>query len=258
MGVKIDRVGEENYNKFGSKIIIIEYRKWNDIDVYFPEYDWTSKNRNYGDFKNGEIRCPYEKRYYGVGYLGEGKYKVSENGEVTRCYKTWYHMLTRCYSDKYKKKKPTYEDCKVYEELLNFQNFAKWDSENYYEIEGETMCLDKDILVKHNKIYSPETCVYVPNTINVLFTKSDKIRGNTPIGVNEQKNKFKAQCSVYDFENKKKKRIYLGLYETPEQAFEVYKKFKEKYIKQVADYYKDKIPQRLYQALSNYEVEITD
>ena len=96
-------------------------------------------------------------------------------------------MLTRCYSDKYKKKKPTYEDCKVYEELLNFQNFAKWDSENYYEIEGETMCLDKDILVKHNKIYSPETCVYVPNTINVLFTKSDKIRGNTPIGVNEQK-----------------------------------------------------------------------
>ena len=260
MRAKVDRVGEENYNKFGSKIIIIEYRKWNDIDVYFPEYDWTSKNRNYGDFKNGEIRCPYEKRYYGVGYLGEGKYKVSENGEATRCYKTWYHMLARCYSEKYKKKKPTYEDCKVCEELLNFQNFAKWDNESYYEIEGETMCLDKDILIKGDKIYNPETCIYVPNTINILFTKSDKIRGEYPIGVcyDKQTGKFIAQCSVYDFENKNKKRKYLGSYNSPEEAFKVYKQEKEKYIKEVADYYKDKIPTKLYQAMYNYEVEITD
>lgn len=254
----IDRVGEENYNNFGSKMVIVKYKGALDIDVYFPEYDWTFKNATYITFKNGNIKCPYEPRFYRIGYLGEGKYKVSKNGKDTKCYKAWIHMLERCYNEKYKKKKPTYENCKVCDEWLNFQNFAKWYYENYYEIEGQIMCLDKDILIKGNKIYSPETCIFVPNTINSLFTKSDKARGNTPIGVNEQKNKFRAQCSVYDFGNKKKKRIYLGSYDTSEEAFEVYKQFKEKYIKQVADLYKDKIPQKLYQAMYKYEVEITD
>lgn len=72
------------------------------------------------------------------------------------------------------------------------------------------------------------------------------------------KNKFRAQCSVYDFENKNKKRKYLGSYNSPEEAFKVYKEFKEKNIKQVADYYKNKIPQKLYDAMCKYEVEITD
>ena len=255
---KLDRTGEVGYNNFGSEMVIVKYRNCHDVDVYFEEYNYVVESVYYSAFKNGEIKCPYEPRVYEHGCLGEGKYKVSENGEVTRCYKTWHHMLERCYSEKYKKKKPTYEDCKVCEELLNFQNFAKWDSKNYYEIEGETMCLDKDILVKHNKVYSPETCIYVPNTINVLFTKSDKIRGNTPIGVNKQKNKFRAQCRVYDYKTNKKEREFLGHYETPEQAFEVYKEFKENYIKQVADEYKDKIPQKLYDAMYNYEVEIND
>ena len=255
---KLDRTGEVGYNNFGSEMVIVKYRNCHDVDVYFEEYNYVVESVYYSAFKNGEIKCSYEPRVYEHGCLGEGKYKVSENGEVTRCYKTWHHMLERCYSEKYKKKKPTYEDCKVCEELLNFQNFAKWDSKNYYEIEGETMCLDKDILVKHNKVYSPETCIYVPNTINVLFTKSDKIRGNTPIGVNKQKNKFRAQCRVYDYKTNKKEREFLGHYETPEQAFEVYKEFKENYIKQVADEYKDKIPQKLYDAMYNYEVEIND
>ena len=84
MGRKaIDRTGEEGYNNFGSKMVIKEYRKYSDIDVYFPEYDWTFEHVQYGKFKNGNIKCPYEPRYYGKGYLGEGKYKVSENGKLT-------------------------------------------------------------------------------------------------------------------------------------------------------------------------------
>ena len=258
MGNFVDRTDETGTNNFGSKMVITKYRNALDIDVYFPQYDWIFKNATYITFKKGNIKCPYERRYYGAGYLGEGKYKVSENGKDTKCYKTWSHMLERCYNEKYKKKKPTYEDCKVCEELLNFQNFAEWDSENYYVIEGERMHLDKDILIKGNKIYSPDTCIYVPQTINSLFVKSDKIRGNTPIGVSRQKNKFRAQCSVYDFENKNKKRKYLGSYNSPEEAFKVYKEFKENYIKEVADYYKNQIPNKLYDALYNYEVEITD
>ena len=134
---KIDRIGEINYNNFGSKMVIIEYRMRGDIDVYFPEYDWTAENVQYSNFKNGLIKCPYEKRYYNIGYLGEGKYKVKENGKNTKCYITWHSMLQRCYDTKYHNEKPTYEDCKVYDEWLCFQNFAKWYYNNYYEKKGK-------------------------------------------------------------------------------------------------------------------------
>lgn len=257
---KYNRIGEKRINNFGSEMVIVEYRGALDIDVYFPEYNWTAKSVQYDNFKNGNIKCPYERRYYGIGYIGEGKYKVCKNGKMTKCYNAWHSMLQRCHDEKYHKKQPTYIDCEVSKEWLNYQNFAEWYYNNYYEIEGEKMALDKDILVKGNKIYSSDTCIFVPNNINVLFTKSDKARGKYPIGVtyHKQARKFMALCNVYDFEENKIKRKNLGLYDSSQQAFEVYKEFKERYIKKVANYYKDKIPSKLYDSLYNYEVEIND
>ena len=204
----MNKVGEENINTFGSKMVIVEYRKAMDMDVYFPEYDWTARNIRYDHFKNGNIRCPYEKRYYGGGYLGDGKYEAWKNGKYTKCYQVWNSMLQRCYDEKVHKNRPTYINCEVCKEWLNFQNFAKWYYDNYYEIEGEVMHLDKDILNKGNKIYSPETCIFVPQTINVLFTKRDNNRGDYPIGVsyNKKSKRFIARCNVYDFEENKTKR----------------------------------------------------
>ena len=54
------RVGEEGYNNFGSKMIIVRYRRNDDVDIYFPEYNWTAKNTTYDNFKRGEIKCPYD------------------------------------------------------------------------------------------------------------------------------------------------------------------------------------------------------
>lgn len=260
MGSKINRIGEINYNTFGSKMIISKYRKYSDIDVYFPQYNWTFKHIAYKEFKNGKIKCPYERRVFGIGYIGEGKYKVSDNGKKTKCYRTWQNMLQRCYDEKHRYKNPTYENCKVCKEWLNYQNFAEWYYKNYYEIKDEIMCLDKDILNKGNKIYLPENCVFVPQIINKLFTKSDKSRGEYPIGVNYNKKnkKFVAYCNIYDFKENKQKRIHLGYYNTIEKAFQVYKQFKENHIKKIADYYKEQIPQKLYDAMYKYEVEITD
>ena len=82
MAKKINRTGEEGYNKFGSKMIIKEYRNKRDMDVYFPEYNWTFKHGQYITFKKGNIKCPYEPRYHGKGYLGEGKYEISENKKI--------------------------------------------------------------------------------------------------------------------------------------------------------------------------------
>lgn len=255
----MNRVGEISYNNFGSKMEIIEYRNTRDIDIYFEEYDWTFKHGSYSCFKNGSVICPYERRFRGIGYLGEGKYTFRVNNEETRCYREWMKILERGYDKKWSEKHPTYESSVVCEEWHNFQNFAKWYYENIYNCNDERMELDKDILYKKNKIYSPETCVFVPSRINKLFTKGDRVRGKYPIGVyyNKKENKFRSQLSYLD-ENNKKKRKLLGRFNTPLEAFMIYKQAKEKYIKQVADEYKDLIPQKLYEAMYNYEVEIND
>ena len=258
MGNKIDRTGEERLNNFGSKMIIVEYRKYKDIDVYFPEYDWTFKHATYQSFKKGTIKCPYEPRVYGYGYLGEGKYKMSENGKITDEYDIWHSMLMRCYDPKYQEKYSTYKGCKVEDYLLNFQHMGEWIENNYYEISGETMHLDKDILCKGNKIYSKETCIFVPSKINTLFIKCNKSRGNDPIGVTElPSGNYQAYCS-----NGYGKHIYLGVYSTKEDAFNVYKEYKEKLIKEIIDSYEGKIPEphysRLREAMYKYEVGIDD
>ena len=253
-----DRTGEKNYNTFGSEMIIINYRNAHDIDVYFPEYDWIFKGAKYNAFKRGKIKCPYEKTVYGVGYIGEGEYKALENGKHTKCYNTWYHMLRRCYDEKFHERQPTYKDCKVCDEWYNFQNFGDWYEENYYKVEGERMCLDKDILVKHNKIYSPDTCIFVPERINTLFVKCDNARGESVIGTTLHQGKYVVRCRIINPKTGKSKKEHLGVYNTQEKGFEVYKYHKERNINEVADYYFGRIPQKLYNALYKYEVEIDD
>lgn len=250
-----DRLGEERYNNNGSLMRIIEYRKYDDIDVYFPEYNWIKYNCKYTNFKQGKVKCPYEPRYHGKGYLGEGSHKIKENGETTKCYRTWYHMLERCYDEKHRDRHSTYKDCFVNEEWLNYQNFANWFDDNYYTVEDELMSIDKDILCKGNKEYGPDTCVFTPQKINSLFVKSDNIRGDLPIGVclDKYKRKYEAKCQ--DGNNNK---IHLGVYDTIEDAFDAYKEEKEFLFKLFAEAYKNDIPDDLYIALYNYEVEIDD
>ena len=258
MGRKIDRTGEIGYNNFGSKMVIKEYRNRKDIDVYFPEYNWTFKCARYDHFKNGNIKCPYEPRTYRVGYLGEGKYKTRENGKLHKYYNVWYNMLMRCYDPKFQEKEPTYKGCAVEEYLLNFQHMGEWIENNYYEIPEEVMHLDKDILCKGNKIYSRETCIFVPERINELFTKHDNARGDDPIGVRlRTSGNYQVYCN-----DGYGKTINLGTYCTKEEGFEVYKSYKEKVIKEVIDSYEGKIPEphysRLREAMYNYKVEIDD
>lgn len=200
------------------------------------------------------MRDLYKPTVYGVGFMGEGPYKAKINKKTTKEYNIWHSMMDRCYNPKHSDRYPTYKDCIICEEWHNFQNFASWYEDNYYEIPGEKMALDKDILVKGNKVYSPETCVFVPKSINSLFVKADSVRGDLPIGVryNRRKNKYESKCSV---RNKEK---HLGYYNSPEEAYQAYKTFKEKHVKEVADQYIELIPQELYDAMYDYEVECDD
>ena len=224
----------------------------------FPEYNWVFEHADYSNFKKGNIKCPYEPRLYGKGYLGEGKYKVKENGKNTDEYKIWYDMIKRCYNPKVHERETTYKDCEVEDYLLNFQHMAEWIKNNYYEVPGEKMCLDKDILYKGNKIYSRDTCIFVPQRINTLFVKRDNDRGKDPIGVDQlPSGNYRVNCS-----NRYGKQVYLGTYSTKEEAFKVYKEYKEKVIKEVIDSYEGKIPEPFYSklktAMYNYKVEIDD
>ncbi|CEQ01601.1 Uncharacterised protein [[Clostridium] sordellii] len=259
MGKLINRIGDVSYSKKGEKMTIVEYINNDDITVEFEDVHKTKIKTRYYEFKLGNIKNPNRPIVYNKGYLGVGKYKsIAENKKQTKCYDTWKGILRRGYCERYKQKHPAYKDVTVCEEWHNFQNFAKWYEENYYEVDGEKMCLDKDILVKGNKVYSPDTCVFVPQTLNNTFTKNEAIRGKLPIGCYMYNEKIKVQLSYYNFNTKKKQRKVLGYFEDKNDAFYTYKKYKEKYIKELANYYKNFIPKRLYESLLSYNVEIDD
>ena len=162
-------------------------------------------------------------------------------------------MLRRCYDKNFQEKEPSYKDVTVCEEWLCYQNFAKWYEENYYEVENEEMELDKDILIKGNKIYSPSTCIFVPKGINCLFTNRKNNRGDLPIGVNKQGDKFRSSCC-----NGRNKRVVLGTFDDKHNAFLMYKINKELVIESMANKYKNKIPIKLYISMLNYKIEEYD
>lgn len=251
-----DKTGEMGCNTHGNKMKVIKYTNAMNIVVEFDSGYITECT--YQNFQLGKVKDYYNKQMLGIGYLGEGLHKTNINRESTKKYRMWCGMLQRCYSDKYHIVHPTYKDCTVVDFWHNFQRFGDWYDENYYEIEScENMQLDKDIIIKHNKIYSPDTCVIVPRNINLLFTRTDSKRGDCPLGVswNKRNKAYETRCNDG---NGNIQLLGYGVSLTKEKAFLLYKEYKENLIKQIADLYKDKIPQKLYDALYRYQVEITD
>lgn len=232
---------KEWYNNRGEKMIIISYMSYLNVIVEFENgYRATTTMAR---IKDGKVKNMFYKLVCSVGFLGVGKYDSKHKSK-----RYWINMLHRCYDEKVHKQRPTYIGCSVCEEWHNFQNFAKWFDENY--IEG--FVLDKDILVKNSKVYSSETCCFIPQEINGLFTKTNAKRGKYPIGVVKEGSRFRAGI------NHKKSITHLGAFKTIEEAFNTYKIAKEVLIKKVADKWKGQISDKVYQALYNYKVEITD
>lgn len=197
---------------------------------------------------NWNKKC-MEPTMCGIGYLG--KKNVDRNSVA---YIRWHDMIHRCYNDKFHKRQPQYAQCTVCEEWLNFSNFEKWYNEHFYQIEGETMDLDKDILIKGNKEYSPATCCIVPHCINTLFLTGKKGRGDLPMGMyyDSEKRKYRATMSYQGIQ------IKIGRFDTIEDAFNRYKVYKEDFIQDIAEQYKGMIPDKMYQAMLNWKIEITD
>jgi hypothetical protein len=155
----------------------------------------------------------------GVG-INDADYPIDTvvNGVRTTCplYKRWASMLERCYSAKRNERVSTYRDCSVADEWLTFSNFKNWME--LQDWDGKQ--LDKDILVAGNKVYSPETCVFVDGKTNTFLIDSAASRGKYGIGVEKIRNKYRAHCS------KNGKKVSIGIYDTPLAASKAYFKYK--------------------------------
>ena len=153
--------------------------------------------------KNGKSAAP--KLVCGVG-INDADYVVTKKETVgyvdgkrkrkliwfCHFHRTWKSMIERCYSIKFQDKNPTYEGCSVSEEWLTFSVFKNWMETQDWEDNQ----LDKDLLFEGNKVYSPETCVFVSGMVNLFTTDRGNDRGEWPIGANwdKEKGKFKSQC----------------------------------------------------------------
>ena len=224
---------------------IVRYGSYDDIDVEFlDEFHHVKEHQTYSNFKRGQIKNPYDRTLFGVGYIGVGKYKAKINGKMTDAYEKWTGIMERCYLNP-EKYPAYYGKCIVCDEWHNFQSFAKWFEENRYYVEDSRLNIDKDILFPKCNIYSPKTCLLVPQCINMLFMNKPNNR-KLPNGIKKYKSGYLAK---YNGEE-------LGIYETVEKAYEVYASKKEEAIREVLNEYKDILPKETYDAIYNYRFDI--
>ena len=231
---------------------ILKYNDAKDVEIQFLNTGFET-SAELGNIRNGNVKDPYIPSVCGVGIVGT-KYPITVNGVQTKEYVLWQSALVRCYSDTYQKKYPTYEGCEVSENFLHYEYFYEW-SHKQVGFGNDGWHLDKDLLIKGNKVYSESTCVFIPREINSLLIKCTASRGEHPIGVcwNKTKKSFVAHVS-----KNKGKLEYLGLFKTEIEAYNAYKQAKESFIKEQANKWKSQIDPRAYNALMNYTVEITD
>lgn len=229
----------------GGSVTVVEYRNAHGVVVMHNDNYALVAVVRAGHLRNGKIKNPYRPSTFGVGFVGFGNHLVSVNGKNTQAYNTWNNMLGRCYDPKFHAKRPTYIGCTVHSDWHNFQNFAAW-FEKQYRAEGWQ--LDKDLIVGGNKIYSVDTCVFLPPQLNSLLSDCGATRGDLPQGVVRNGRGYQAQLRIDGITHR------LGTYVTPEEAFIHYKLAKESNVKRMAEQYRGLIDPRVYDSLMRYEV----
>lgn len=194
-------------------------------------------------------------KYYGKG-VNDFAGQVFVNKKSIYEYSVWRDMLKRCYSMKNIINHQAYVDCEVSDNFLRFSYFYSFirSIRGCGEIDesGKVFEFDKDLIISGNRIYSEESVCFLPREINCFLRKKKASRGKYPLGVHYSRGRFGAKMYING------KQIYIGYFNTPEEAFYAYKEAKENHAKELAEKWKDKIDPRAYEALMNYEVDIDD
>lgn len=241
--------GKEYVNSFGTRFVIVEYINNKNVIVQFQDDNKFLAKTRMRNIRMGSVPNPFDKTVVGIGCIGVGKYSPTDGKKATAAYDHWRSMLLRCYCSKTQLRVPTYRGYTVCEEWLCYQDFAEWFYSNEFSSCGYH--LDKDVLPNPKKIYSPETCCLIPREINNTFNTNSRNKGVHPQGVQPHNNsgKFSAKVKVGGFYK------YIGVFNTQEKAYEAYKAGKEERVKEVAMKWKNKVDEKVFNALMNWTVD---
>lgn len=219
---------------------IISYFKKNSVLV---EFDCgTQTKTTITSLIRGKTRNPNKPSLLGIGAIGQGTYSSSDE----LIYNSWCNMLKRCY-DVNNRHYSSYGGAgvRVCDEWHNFQNFAAWYDSQYKE---DGWQIDKDLLCYGNKLYSAETCMIIPRELNMVIQK--RAKGECRLsGVTKHGAKYRAQISTDKWERGSE---YLGLFTTAEDAHRAYIDRKKSVIRELAERWVLKVPDRIYLALLAY------
>lgn len=240
------KVGDIYKNKQGVDLVVVNYESSKRITV---EVQGPKKHEllvTSGNLKKGYVNDRYSPSAAGVGILGDFPVDVK-----SKCYRTWYHILKRCYTPHTEQIALHYGDCWVADDWHHIENFGSWIEQQKWE---ENWHIDKDLLVKGNKVYSENTCCMVPVEINNFLTLRRNHRGLYPVGVTYHERLDKYEASVSENGSPK----YLGVYHTADQAFYVYKEYKQFLAKGLASKWEGIVDDKVCAALLKYEVMNND
>jgi len=186
--------------------------------VAFKIEDYESET-SFTQVEKGTVKYPYHPSVFGVGYVGVGKHIIREKeGKLTPSYDVWRSMLARGYSVDYNSRHLSYKDVTVCKEWHNYQVFAEWfTTEANYQ---KGWHLDKDLLIKDNKLYSPETCLFIPQELNKFMTniKSNNTSGYPGVCWDKESNKWLATINSVKYG----KKVKLGRFKDIKEAGEAY------------------------------------
>lgn len=236
-------IGDRFVNNQGSFFTIIDYKNAFEVTVRFDgDFNYMT-TQTLGNIKKGFVKNPMYPSVLGVGFTGVGEYRSKIDGKDDPAYIMWMSMMIRCYCKEFQKRDVSYIGCSVGSHWHNYQNFAQW----YY---GHDNCnegyqLDKDLLVRGNKVYGPKNCSLIPAQINALITEPRKKNNGLPVGVDFYKRRglFRARVCI------KGKSREIGFFKTAQQARLAYIKEKNIYIRLMADEWKDFITKDAYSSL---------
>lgn len=231
----------KNYGSF----IIADYDGCERVTIRFltTQYETVASLDN---IRIGNVRDKLVPSVFG-GVVGDEVIMLGD--KYIKEYYLWRGMLRRCYDEKYIEKKHTYKGCTVSENFKSFKYFKEWCNKQI-GFDQDGWHLDKDILVKGNKVYSEDTCCFVPCEINIIFTDRSATKGEYPVGVyyNKSRKKYVARVSKHGCLK------HIGIFTSVEEAVAAYNKEKESHIKDVANIWKDDIDPRVYNVMMNYSI----
>lgn len=193
----------------------------------------------------------YSISSYDITIGDRGNKKKGKRLWICPFYRVWSSMLHRCYGKRSVVVNSTYYGCTVYGDWHRFSIFKKWMETQ----EWEGKHLDKDLLVRGNKIYSPETCIFVSMQVNIFLIDRGRHRGKYMIGCYWDKK----SCGYRAFCNNPitAKQEHLGIFSTEQEAHDAWLAKKLEHARTLANMQNDdRVSKTLIERYTNYDVEI--